>query len=166
MRKLISKIVHLKNTIRLIGFVAVFVLTALNLDQILYYASEVIKHYKQCVYITTVVGFAIGATHASVKKTTPENVFFLRFLGNPFISAIFTAITYGLMMNACFALFYIIMYDNEITSKYPIDKFTTSTAIVLLFMASIYGLGRMIWDICQPEQNEATIEKSDQINQQ
>ena len=165
MSNFISKIVHLKNTLLLIGIVAAFVLAALNLDSILYCASLVIKHYKNCVVISTVICFGIGTTHAFVKKSTLDNVFFLRFLGNPFISAIFTAITYGIMINACLALFYIIMYDGEITTKFPVDKFTTSTAVVLLLVASIYGLSKMIWEICQPEQTEAITEKNENPEQ-
>ena len=159
MKNWLSKFIHLKNVVLLIGIVGAFMVTALNLDVIISITGGIIRNYHKAVTITTVLCSAIGTAHAWTKRTEQDNVFFLRFLGSPFIAAIFTAITYGIIINACLALFYIVMYDGDITSKYPVDKYTTVTAIVLLFIASLYGIVKMIWEVCRPPQNEATTGK-------
>ena len=157
-RNWIGKIIHLRNTFFLLGMMGVFVLAAIYLDEIMLVAETIIKNYTKSVFYTSVGCFAVGSTHAIKKRTKQDNVFFLKFLGNPFIAAIFTAITYGIMINACLALFYIIIYDKDIISKYPIDKVTTSVAVALLFVSAIYGLAKMIWEICRPLQTDAIVE--------
>jgi hypothetical protein len=158
----LSKYFHTKNTFTLMGMTALVVFAALSFDNLKGFAEYIILNYKQSVLYTSVVCFAIGCTHALTKRTNQENVFFFKFLGNPFIASIFTATTYGVMINACLALFYIIIYENDLMIKYPgIDKITTGSAIILLLVGSIYGICKMLIEICRPIQSESVTERKE-----
>ncbi len=156
----LSKYFHVKNTFKLIGMIAILLLVALNFDNLRSVAEFIILNYEKSIIFTSVVCIAIGCTHSLTKRTNAENVFFFKFLGSPFLAAIFTAITYGVMINACLALFYIMIYDIDLMKKYPnIDKITTGSAIVLLLVGSLYGIVKMIWEICRPIQTTSFTER-------
>jgi hypothetical protein len=131
-----------------------------NFIEIIGWVGTIITNYDKFIIGTALVCGSIGATHAITKRTTKENVFFLNFIGKPFIAAVFTALTYGLVLNGCSTLFYMILYDPLLKDKYSaIERFAVSTATILLFVASIYGLYQMLKEIFSPAETKAIIER-------
>jgi hypothetical protein len=131
-----------------------------NFLGIISWVGEIITNYDTFIIYTALVCGAIGATHAITKRTTKENVFFLNFIGKPFIAAVFTGLTYGIVLNGCTTLFYMILYDESLKNKYStIERFAVSAATILLFVASIYGLYQMLKEIFSPSETKAIIER-------
>lgn len=158
-RNFIIKSIYWKNIAYLFLIVSSFVIVALFFDSIMQSIGRAIQKYNTYVIWTLVITSAIGLTHALLKRTKEDNTFFLKFLNNPFIAAVFTAVTYGVMMNACLALLYIVLYDSKFMETYAsIDKVTTGAALALLLMGSVTGLLKMLWEICKPP--ETTVSTS------
>lgn len=156
--KTIGKYIYWKNIGLLICIISAFVVTAAFFENIMTFAGTIIQNYNKFVVYTIVGTAAIGSTHAILKRTKEDNAFFLKFINNAFLAAVFTSITYGIIINACLALLYIVLYDIKFIENYPnIDKITTGIALILLLVASLAGLLKMVWEICKPPETTVTI---------
>lgn len=159
----IKKYVHLKGVVTLIIVVSIIALLAVFYDHLVYCVEAVIKQYSRIIFWTILICSGIGIAHAMTKRTKETNTFFLRFISSPFLAAIFTAVTYGVVINACLALLYIVNYDSDLMVKYPsIDRISISATIILLLVAAVMGQIKMIWEIITPPQTTAITERAEQ----
>jgi len=159
MKDWLKKYIHGRGVVVLIICVSVLILLGAFYQQLVFCVGSVILHYRQIMIWTILVCSGIGIAHASLKRTKEANSFFFKFINNPFIAAVSTAVTYGVVMNACLALLYIVNYDADLMTKYPsIDRLSISAAIALLLVAAVIGQVRMIIEIIRPPETTATTE--------
>ena len=154
----INKYIYWRHLALLLCIIFGLILIATFFENIMIFVGDIIKNYNHFAWWTIVITAGIGATHALLKRTKEDNTFFLRFINNPFLGAIFTSVTYGITINACLTLLYIVLYDNRLMLDYPhLDKVTTGIALVLLFTGSLSGLLKMIWEICKIPETKVSI---------
>ncbi len=155
---LIRKHFYFKNAAVMLLVISGFVVVAAFFEQVMNYVGDLIKNYDHIAIWTIVITAGIGAAHAILKRTKEENTFFLKFINNAFLGAIFTSVTYGIVINACLTLSYIVLYDDKLMANYPhVDNVTTAMALLLLFIGSLSGLLKMVWEICKPPETTVRI---------
>lgn len=110
-------------------------------------------HQSYLIYII-VVSFFIGLLHTKFGKTDEHHLYIFKQLG-PLLASPLSCITYGIVINSCFALMYIVWFDPNTAIKYEsIDKLTILYALFILIVWSFLGLVRIAMDIISIEANE------------
>lgn len=160
MRNWLKRYIHGKGLIVLIISVSVITLLGVFYQQLIFCVESVIKEYDRIILKTILICAGIGTAHAWLKRTKEDNSFFFKFLNNPFIAAVTTSVSYGVIMNACLALLYIVNYDKDLMGRYPsIDRLSVSATLTLLLVAAVIGQIKMIAEIIRPPQTTATTER-------